>query len=74
MAPNDPQIRVDAALAAFGGVQARLAAALNINRTSVHGWITSGREYVPPLQAHRLARLRPELAGRRLGGRRRSAR
>ena len=59
--PVDPQIRVTDALAAYDGIQARLAEALGINRASVHEWITSGVEHVPALQAHRLAVLRPEL-------------
>lgn len=49
------------ALAAFGGVQAQLAAALSLSRASVNEWVKSGREFVPELQAYRLAHIKPEL-------------
>ena len=63
MTDLDPKITVAAALAAFDNVQARLADALDINRASVNEWVSSKREFIPALHAHRLARLRPDLFG-----------
>lgn len=60
MSPNPPQISVADALAAFDGIQARLAEALSLSRASVSDWVTSGREFVPELQAFRLTLLKPE--------------
>lgn len=61
MRAMDPKITVEEALAAFDGVQARLAEALGIDRASVNEWVSMGRQYVPPLQAYRLTQIRPEL-------------
>ena len=62
MVPNTPNIRVADALDAFGGVQARLAAALGLSRATVNEWVKSGRECLPELQSYRLAALKPDLA------------
>ena len=61
MNPNPPRIRVADALAAFDGKQSRLAAALSLSRASVNEWVKSQREFVPDLQAFRLAQLVPSL-------------
>ena len=61
MRETDPHITVDEALAAFDGVQSRLADALGIDRASVNEWVSSGRQFVPPLQAYRLTQMRPDL-------------
>ncbi|CAN5817230.1 hypothetical protein BH20PSE1_BH20PSE1_01470 [soil metagenome] len=59
----DPHITVDEALAAFDGVQSHLADALGIDRASVNEWVSSGRQFVPPLQAYRLTQMRPDIFG-----------
>jgi len=63
--PIDPQIPLAAALKFFDGIQARLAAALDLNRATVNEWFADGEEFVPPLHAHRLARMYPEQFGER---------
>lgn len=63
--PIDPKISLDAALKFFNGVQAHLAAALDLNRATVNEWFTGGDKFVPPLHAHRLARMYPEHFGER---------
>lgn len=51
----DPQITVDQALKWVDGNQSELARRLGIGRASVNEWVTTEREYLPPLQAHRYA-------------------
>lgn len=57
MTSIDPQIRVVDALAKVGGNQAKLGRVLGITRASVNAWVLEGREFLPPLQAHRFVRL-----------------
>ncbi len=56
----DPKIEVNAALEVYKNNQASLGAALGISRSSVNTWVSSGREYLPELQAHRFCLLNPD--------------
>jgi len=56
----DPKIRVDEAIQKAGS-QAKLGRILGVNRASVNGWLHNGLEFIPPLSAHRLVALRPDL-------------
>jgi DNA-binding transcriptional regulator YdaS (Cro superfamily) len=57
---KSPLVTVAAAIE-FAGNQAKLAKLLRISSASVCEWVSSGRVYVPELQAWKLASLNPEL-------------
>ena len=57
----DPIIELTNALDFFDGNQSKLAKSLKLSRSVVNEWISGGRELVPPLHAHRLVALHPEI-------------
>jgi DNA-binding transcriptional regulator YdaS (Cro superfamily) len=54
---NDPKIDVDEAIE-IAGSQAKLAALLGIDRSSVNEWKKSNRKYLPLLQAYRFQQIK----------------
>ncbi|MCB0627992.1 MAG: hypothetical protein KDC43_29705 [Saprospiraceae bacterium] len=50
---QDPKILVTDALLSVDGNQAALGRMLGISRVSVNEWVTTGRKYLPALQAYR---------------------
>ena len=56
-----PKVKVADALR-LAGNQNRLAKMLGINRASVNAWVSSEREYLPDLQAARMALVYPEIS------------
>lgn len=57
----DPLIKLNDALALFDDNQSQMADALDLSRSVVNEWVKSGRELVPPLHAHRLVALFPDI-------------
>jgi DNA-binding transcriptional regulator YdaS (Cro superfamily) len=60
MSIKSPQVRVIDAIE-FAGNQANLARILSISSASVCEWVTTGREYVPELQAWKLTSINSDL-------------
>lgn len=60
---KDPEITVDEALDAVGGNQSALARLVGVQRSSVNEWKSSGRDFIPTLQAYRLQRRMPDVFG-----------
>lgn len=58
---KDPEIKVEDALALYGGNQSRLASVLGVSRSSVCQWVKEGRKLVPTIQAYRLKQMHPEI-------------
>jgi len=52
----DPLIPVSEAIA-FAGSQAKLSRILSVGKSSVNEWVSSNRDFIPPLQAWRLWRM-----------------
>jgi DNA-binding transcriptional regulator YdaS (Cro superfamily) len=57
---KSPLVRVADAID-YAGNQANLARILSITSASVSEWVSSGREYVPELQAWKLASVKTDL-------------
>jgi hypothetical protein len=57
----DPVISLRDAIDKYGGVQAHLAAALDVSRALVSQWVADGVEHVPGIHAYRLAAMHPDL-------------
>jgi DNA-binding transcriptional regulator YdaS (Cro superfamily) len=57
---KSPLVRVADAIE-FAGSQANLARLLSISSASVCEWVTTGREYVPELQAWKLTSINTDL-------------
>lgn len=57
----DPIIKLSDALAIHNGKQSALADDLELSRSVVCEWVASEREFVPPLHAHRLVKIHPEI-------------
>lgn len=57
----DPLILVKDALKTTKNNQAALGRKVGIGRASVNQYVLENREYLPPLQAHRLLRLHPDI-------------
>ena len=54
---KDPEITVKETIE-FAGSQSALARLLDIGKASVNEWVTTGRKYVPTLQAYRFVQIR----------------
>jgi len=54
----DPHIPVSESIH-FAGSQANLSRLLGVSKSSVNEWVSSERDFVPPLQGWRLWRMSP---------------
>lgn len=52
----DPNIPVEFALATVNNNQAELGRAIGLQRAAVNEWLRAGRQFLPPLAAHRFVR------------------